>query len=186
MNDWFWVGFFIFCWHSGLNRSQIFWVALTCVMNRWRFPCCAIHRFMVLSTSFWRTLRVDAAICNLYVRDFRCHWLPVVLMLHSRAIGISVNMRLLSRKLDMNGLREAYNGQFLTMKLVFMIIPIARECSITHTKTVKTCLLISKLVFVIMLIEYIWITHCNYNTDSFIFNAPFYSSIYLPIHRFPE
>ncbi len=51
---------------------------------------------------------------------------------------------LLSRKLDMNGLREAYDGQFLTMKLVFMIIPIARECSITHTKTVKTCLLISK------------------------------------------
>ncbi len=30
----------------------------------------------------------------------------------------------------MNGLREALYGQFLTRKLIFTIIPIARECSI--------------------------------------------------------
>ncbi len=35
-----------------------------------------------------------------------------------------------SRKLDMNGLREALCVKFLTRKLVFTIIPIARECSI--------------------------------------------------------
>ncbi len=38
--------------------------------------------------------------------------------------------KLPSRKLDMNGLREALYGQFPTRKLVFTIIPIARECSI--------------------------------------------------------
>ncbi len=35
-----------------------------------------------------------------------------------------------SRKLDMNGLREALYGQFPTRRLVFTIIPIAHECSI--------------------------------------------------------
>ncbi len=39
-----------------------------------------------------------------------------------------------SQKLDMNGIREALYGQFPTRKLVFMIILIARECSITLTK----------------------------------------------------
>ncbi len=35
-----------------------------------------------------------------------------------------------SQKLDMNGLSEALYGKFPTRKLIFTIIPIARECSI--------------------------------------------------------
>ncbi len=37
-----------------------------------------------------------------------------------------------SRKLDMDDFREALYGQFPTRKLVFNIIPIARECSISN------------------------------------------------------
>ncbi len=42
-----------------------------------------------------------------------------------------------SRKLDMNSLREALCGQFPTRKLVFTIIPIARECSINPQENHK-------------------------------------------------
>ncbi len=61
-------------------------------------------------------------------------------MLHSRAIGIIVNTSFLVVKLEMNGLGEALYGQLPTRKLVFMIIPIARECSINFIFIYLNCI----------------------------------------------
>ncbi len=59
-------------------------------------------------------------------------------MLHSRAIRIICKYELPNWRLDMIGLREALYGQFPTRKLPFMIIPIARECSISSMISTQT------------------------------------------------
>ncbi len=95
--------------------------------------------FHLRNTMTCRALKV-----NLQYEQYNYHLGPLQMLLttaHSNAAFTCYrNYRkyeLPSRKLDMNSLREALCGQFPTRKLVFTIIPIARECSINPQENHK-------------------------------------------------